>query len=108
MYPSGLILTLEWETPPITLSLTTLHSPELIGFPKELSASQSGELDWHPSGSIFVGSGISEKNIPFSYNANWDSAGRWWVEFLTKENRYIMKPMEQLFVQKRGSIALGR
>ena len=34
MYPSGLILTLEWETPPITLSLTTLHSPELIGFPK--------------------------------------------------------------------------
>ena len=31
MNPSGLILTLERETPPITLSLTTIHSTELIG-----------------------------------------------------------------------------
>ena len=44
----------------------------------------------------------------FSYNANWESAGRWWVEFLTNKNRYLMKPMEQLFVQKRGSISLDK
>lgn len=77
----------------------------LGGKPKELSAYTSGNLNWHPSASIFSGAGISEKNILFSYQANWESAGRWSVEVLTNEHRLIFRPMEKLQIQKRGSIA---
>jgi predicted dehydrogenase len=76
---------------------------ELIGFPKELSASQSGGLDWHPSGSIFVGSGISEKNVPFSYHGDWSSWGGWSIEIMTKNRVYLLKPLENLFVMEKGS-----
>ena len=78
------------------------------GSPIEMKSFVSGGEEWHPKGTIFSGAGISDKNALFSYNANWESAGRWWVEFLTNKNRYIMKPMEQLFVQKRGSISLEK
>jgi len=77
----------------------------LGGKPKELFTYTSGSLNWHPSASIFNGSGISEKNALFSYQANWESAGRWSVEILTKEHRLIFRPMEKLQIQKRGSIA---
>ena len=78
------------------------------GTPFEMKSFVSGGEEWHPKGTIFSGAGISEKNALFTYNANWESAGRWWVEFLTNKNRYVMKPMEQLFVQKRGSISLEK
>jgi len=76
------------------------------GKPKELCSYTAGGEDWHPRATIFSGAGVSEKGALFSYNANWESAGRWWVEFLTKKHRFIMKPMEKLFSQKRGSIAV--
>ncbi len=78
------------------------------GSPLEIKSFVSGGEEWHPRGTIFSGAGVSDKNALFTYNANWESAGRWWVEFLTKKNRYIMKPMEQLYVQKRGSIAVEK
>ncbi|MFV8346787.1 NAD-binding protein [Flavobacterium sp. ZB4P13] len=78
----------------------------LIGFPKDLNTTVSGldEIIWHPSGSVFTGSGVSEKNIPFSYNTDWSSAGRWSIEIFTKKRRFYLKPMEKLFEQKKGSI----
>ena len=77
----------------------------LGGQPKELCNFTNGSLDWHPSSSVFAGAGISDKNALFSYQANWESAGRWSVEILTKEHRLILRPMEKLQIQKRGSIA---
>lgn len=77
----------------------------LGGKPKTISTYTSGSLDWHPSSSIFSGSGISEKGALFSYQANWESAGRWSVELLTKNYRLIFRPMEKLQIQKRGSVA---
>lgn len=77
---------------------------ELIGMPEEISVQQTGNLEWHPAGSIFVGSGISQKNIPFSYHANWGGGGRWGIEIITKENIYKLMPLEKLFVSKKGSI----
>ncbi len=76
---------------------------ELIGLPKIFTPYQFGKLDWHPSGSIFVGSGISEKNIPFSYHADWNSSGRWGIEIMTKENSYRLIPLEELYVCKKNS-----
>ena len=76
---------------------------ELIGMPKKMISYQNGGIEWHPTGSIFVGSGISEKNIPFSYHANWKGGGRWGIEIVTRNNIYRLIPLEKLFVSKKGS-----
>ncbi|WP_116472414.1 Gfo/Idh/MocA family oxidoreductase [Zobellella maritima] len=76
----------------------------LGGAPKEVASFTSGSLPWHQAASSFAGAGISETGALFNYAANWESAGRWSVEVLTKENRYVLRPMESLQVQKRGTI----
>jgi predicted dehydrogenase len=78
----------------------------LGGMPEKISTYVSGGLDWHPSASIFSGAGISESGALFSYQANWESAGRWSVEMMTKEHRLIFRPMEKLQIQNRGSIQM--
>ena len=78
---------------------------ELIGMPKKLISYQFGHLDWHKSGSIFVGSGISTSKIPFSYHANWESAGRWNIEIMTKKGKYRLSPLEELYFCKLGEIS---
>ena len=76
---------------------------DLIGMPKEISTYQSGHLDWHPSGSIFTGSGISDSDIPFSYHADWNSNGRWGIEIMTAKNSYRLVPLEDLYVSAKGT-----
>jgi predicted dehydrogenase len=77
----------------------------LVGKPREFSFFVGGNsVDWHPSGSIFVGSGVSEKNVYFSYSSNWGSAGRWSIEILTSKCRYFLKPLEVLYYQNIGSV----
>lgn len=76
----------------------------LGGIPKEISSFSNGSLSWHPTSSNFSGAGISENGALFNYQANWESAGRWSVEILTKEHRLIFRPMEKLQIQKRGTI----
>ena len=80
----------------------------LIGIPNELCAFVGGKdaIKWHPSGSIFTGSGISENNIPFTYHSNWNGPGRWAIEVSTRKRRFYLKPMEKLFQQFKGSIAV--
>lgn len=76
----------------------------LAGTPNDWRAySKSGELDWH-SKTNFVGSGETEKGVLFSYLSNWESAGRWAIELLTKNRRIYLKPMEKIQVQQKGSI----
>ncbi len=78
---------------------------ELIGMPKDIQTYQHGKLDWHPTGSIFVGSGISDKEIPFSYNADWGSGGRWGIEVNTNEKSYQLIPLEDLYVCPKGKVS---
>ena len=63
-------------------------------------------FDWNEGPTQFVGSGKTEKNVLFTYHANWTSAGRWGVEVLTKESRYILRPIEKLFRQPVGSVQI--
>lgn len=77
---------------------------ELIGIPKEIHAEQHGNLKWHKSGSIFVGSGITEKSIPFSYHADWKSGGRWGIEIFTEKNSYRLMPLEELYMCRKNEI----
>lgn len=76
------------------------------GKPREIKCYKNGYLDWHPKGSIFCGAGVSELGALFSYQANWNAPGRWSVEFLTKNHRLILRPLEKLQIQKIGSIAI--
>lgn len=76
----------------------------LGGKPEQISCFTSGSLSWHPSSSVFAGAGVATSGALFNYGANWESAGRWSVEVLTKLNRYILRPMESLLIQKRGTI----
>lgn len=69
----------------------------LIGLPATWSGHRSGALSWHPSGTIFVGSGISDRGIPFAYHADWGSKGRWSVEVHTSVASYRLCPLEKVF-----------
>jgi len=76
------------------------------GMPKEMVSFTSGSLSWHPSASVFTGSGLTEKNVLFSYHSNWQSAGRWSLEVLTNSQKFIFRPMEKLQIQKKNSVAI--
>jgi hypothetical protein len=69
----------------------------LIGWPATWSGHRSGAIPWHPSGAIFVGSGISDRGIPFAYHADWGSKGRWSVEVHTRVASYRLCPLEKVF-----------
>lgn len=76
----------------------------LAGMPKELSAYVAGSLTWHPTAAAFAGAGLTEQGIPFSYQANWESAGRWGIEIHTRKRKLILRPMEALQEQLRGKL----
>lgn len=75
----------------------------LSGKPKKISAFYSGQLNWHQSASNFCGSGITDKNILFTYLADWNGPGRWGIELITCKRRLIFRPMEKLHIQEIGS-----
>lgn len=78
----------------------------LIGAPAELHAITRGSLPWHTDAAAFVGCGVSQRGVPFSYQANWDAPGRWGVEVLSSQRRFILRPMEALQVMRRGGVAV--
>jgi predicted dehydrogenase len=79
-----------------------------VGHPDPLRSSftLSGALAWHPSGSVFVGSGLTVLSKPFVYHANWSAPGRWSFEWMTPSARYVFRPLEKLAVMRRGSFNL--
>lgn len=79
----------------------------LAGPPNSWGAySKTGNLSWHTK-SNFAGAGLTSNNVLFSYASNWESAGRWSVELLTKNRRIYLKPMEGLYIQPKGTVALN-
>jgi len=76
----------------------------LCGTPHDWKSWYGGELHWHPTSARFCGSGITQKGVYFSYNADWEAPGRWGIEVLTRKRRFIFKPMEQLQVVLLGSV----
>lgn len=78
----------------------------LGGVPTEMSSYSQGGLDWHQTASVFAGAGRSASGAVFSYQANWESPGRWGVEVLTRKHRLIFRPLEKLQIQKIGSVAI--
>lgn len=82
----------------------------LAGTPARLSAATAGAgaLSWHPSAAVFVGSGVTRRRVPFTYHADWLSPGRWGVEVMTRRRRLVLRPLEELWVQAHGALALQK
>ena len=80
----------------------------LAGKPKDLKPYRSGKLPWHPGGAVFAGAGITTHKTLFAYHANWASAGRWSVEVTTPRRRLILKPLEELWEQEKGTFEITR
>ena len=78
----------------------------LCGFPKDWKSWHGGRLDWHPASARFCGAGITDKNVFFSYHADWEAPGRWGVEVLTRKHKLILQPMEQLYAINLGSVKI--
>jgi len=72
------------------------------GLPSLWNSYRTGGLEWHPTGSIFVGSGMTNSDVPFSYHADWDSKARWSVEVHTSQSTYKLCPLEQVFRKSSG------
>lgn len=76
----------------------------IAGKPLNWSAySKSGNLEWHDK-TIFSGAGITNKDVLFSYLSHWESAGRWGIELLTKNQKIYLKPLEGILLQPKGTI----
>lgn len=79
----------------------------LGGKPVQLKSFSAGKLSWHDK-AVFAGAGITDKGALFSYGANWAAPGRWVVEILTDNFRLYFKPMEDLQIQNKGSVAVNK
>ena len=88
--------------------LNSTHVADLVfyltGRPRSLTAQIAGGLEWHKAGSIYTGCGVTERDIPFVYQADWSAPGRWGVELLTAKHRFYLRPLEKLQIQEIGSV----
>ncbi|WP_054637520.1 Gfo/Idh/MocA family oxidoreductase [Thalassobacillus sp. C254] len=80
----------------------------LGGEPKKMISFSHGGTTWHPVASVFTGAGLSEKNALFSYHANWNTAGRWGIEVMTKKRHLVFRPLEQLHELKPETFSLKK
>jgi len=65
--------------------------------------SVKGELDWNGGPINFFGMGLTSRDIPFTYNSDWDSAGRWGIQVKSSSHNYLLQPVEELKYNTRGS-----
>ena len=78
----------------------------LAGMPREWQQYRDGGLSWHPGASRFAGAGVTDRNVVFSYLATWDGAGRWGVELTTPQRKLVLRPLESVACQVKGSFAV--
>lgn len=80
----------------------------LCGLPREWRGWHSGSMTWHQAAARYTGAGITDKDVMFSYHADWQAPGRWSVEVLTRKRRLIFRPMEQLQLTSLSSVAVEK
>lgn len=78
----------------------------LGGWPQEINCYSRPAVENPECTMAFAGAGRTEQGALFSYHADWEAPGRWWVEILTRKRRYVFRPMEKLQVQQLRSVKL--
>ena len=74
------------------------------GLPVDWQHWRGGELSWHPAAARFCGAGVTASGALFSYSADWQAPGRWALELMTRQHRYILCPIEGLQRIPLGSV----
>ena len=80
----------------------------IIGKPKKINFKNYSPRYLMNKNSVFIGSGISKKNIPFSYHSNWSSPGNWSISFMTKKQKVVFNPLESLKIQNISEFQLKK
>ena len=80
----------------------------LIGCPVDWRCWHAGSLDWHSSAARFAGSGVTDRQVMFSYFADWQAPGRWGIDLMTSQRRLVLRPMEALQVIPLGAMKAER
>lgn len=78
----------------------------LGGIPEKMCCYRAGSLDWHKDAARYSGAGVTRTGATFSYHADWESAGRWSVEVMTRKRKLILCPLESLRCQTLGSVSV--
>jgi predicted dehydrogenase len=78
-------------------------APDAIDLKQAITA---GSLPWHSRATRFAGAGVIGKDCLFSYLSDWETGGRWRVEVSTPKRRFILAPLEKVFIQDRGRFDL--
>jgi len=63
---------------------------------------------WGHAGSKHHDSGKGGWAVPFTYNADWTSPGRWALTLHTRKKQIILQPMEDLQVMESGSFLVKK
>lgn len=78
----------------------------IAGKPKLLQCYSSDHLAWHPKAAIYTGAGVTINDALFSYHANWKSPGRWGIEVMTDQYKFVLQPLERLYIMKHNSFVV--
>jgi predicted dehydrogenase len=63
-------------------------------------------VPWHPSGSVFVGTGQTDRGTHYVYHGNFGSVGRWRLALSVPNKRYFLMPLETLQVAEGAVVSL--
>jgi hypothetical protein len=63
------------------------------------------KLAWHPTGSVFVGAGLTSGGTRYTYHGNFASVGRWRLTLSMRKKRYLLMPIETLQMAEGESVA---
>ena len=79
---------------------------DVLGAPERLESFVDGAeaIAWHPTGARFYGAGRTATGLPFAYDADWQSGGRYAIEIFTAAGCYALKPLHQLTFTARGTV----
>ena len=78
------------------------HVIDLVSFisgPIDLEKSNlsvKGKLDWNDGPVNFFGMGLTSRDIPFTYNSDWNSASRWGIQVKSSSHNFFLQPLEEL------------
>ena len=62
-----------------------------------------GKLDWNGGPINFFGMGQTDREIPFTYNSDWNSASRWGVQVKSSSYNFLLQPLEELKFNEIGT-----
>ena len=71
----------------------------LVGPIQFHSITRAGFLKWHPDGSVFAGSGITQAGALVSFNSSWEAPGGWEIVAWSRLRKFRLRPMETLSIQ---------